>query len=123
LKVNCILPDQVLSSSSGRTRETFIRLDLAADAQADFTRDLYLASEDQILNALQNATGECVPIVGHNPGIGMCAEGIVATAPTHPQFHLCPTSATLVADFDIDDWSDARWGKAIARHYVVPRDL
>jgi phosphohistidine phosphatase len=64
-----------------------------------------------------------VLILGHNPGIGICASEIVAEPPQDPQFTQYPTGATLVADFDIDDWQEADWGKAIARHFVVPRAL
>lgn len=119
-----VIPDTVLCSSAMRTRETFVRLGLP-DAELDITttRDLYLASEDQILSALQRAKGACVLIVGHNPGIGMFAANILGTAYPHPQFPLYPTGATLVADFDISTWADATWRKAIARHFTVPRDL
>jgi phosphohistidine phosphatase len=123
MRAEGVQPDEVLISSSARTRETFERLDLAAETTANFTKDLYLASEDQIMTVIQRAHGNCVLIVGHNPGIAMCAEKIVAAAPAHPQFHLYPTGATLVADLEIDNWSDARWENAIARHFIVPRDL
>jgi phosphohistidine phosphatase len=118
-----ILPDEIFSSSSARTKETLVRLDLEEQPDAHLTRDLYLASEDQILNVLQRAKGDCVLLLGHNPGIGICAENIVSSHPAHPQFSLYPTGATLVADFDIDRWADARFGNAIARHFTVPRDL
>jgi phosphohistidine phosphatase len=43
--------------------------------------------------------------------------------PDHPQFLQYPSGATLVVDFDIEGWKMAAWGKGIARHFVVPRDL
>lgn len=118
-----VLPDAVLSSSAARTEETFVRLGLEDGTPVQFTRDLYLASEDQILSAVQAAQGDCLLVLGHNPGIGMCAESILASHPEHPQFSLYPTGATLIADFEIDTWRDARFGNAIARHFTVPRDL
>lgn len=123
LRDMALIPDQVLCSSAMRTRETLVRLDLPDGINTSFTRDLYLASEDVILNTLRGARGHCVLMLGHNPGIGSCAERIVAAPPAHPQFFQYPTGATLVADFDIDDWDQAGWGKANARHFVVPREL
>ncbi|KIN62223.1 Phosphoglycerate mutase [Sulfitobacter noctilucicola] len=118
-----LMPEQVLCSSAMRTKETFVRLDLGDIANFRYDRALYLAEPDTLLNALQAATGDCVLMIGHNPGSGMMAEAIVQETPNHPQFMSYPTGATLVADFDITDWRDACWGKAVARHFIVPRDL
>ncbi|WP_370400340.1 SixA phosphatase family protein [Sulfitobacter sp. JB4-11] len=123
LRSENLIPDEVLCSSAMRTRETFVRLDLPQAIPAHFERGLYLASEDQILDRLQRATGDVVLMIGHNPGIAFCAQGIVASHPDHPQFNKYPTGATLVADFDIAHWADARWKNANARHFTVPRDL
>jgi len=118
-----LAPDQVLSSSSVRTRETIVRLDLAPGTDVQFDRNLYLADQMTILHALRAARGETVLMLGHNPGIGVFAETIVSASPAHPQFRQYPTGATLVADFGIDDWGQADWGLANARHFVVPRAL
>lgn len=118
-----LIPDQVLCSSAMRTRETLVRLDLSTDIATEENRALYLASADKILANLQKATGATVLMLGHNPGIGMAAEALLAEIPPHPQFMQYPTGATLVADFDIDSWDQAGWGKANARHFVVPREL
>ncbi|MGB3245645.1 MAG: histidine phosphatase family protein [Sulfitobacter sp.] len=123
LRAQDLLPDQVISSSAKRTGETFLGLGLPQNTAVSFTRDLYLATHHEIMGALRSATGEVVLILGHNPGISIMAAEILDTPPDHPQFDAYPTGATLVADFDIARWRDAGWGKAIARHFVVPRDL
>ena len=124
LRENDFLPDQVLCSSAERTGETLLRLKLPESAKVTFTRNLYLASHHDILTALRRATGHCVLMMGHNPGIGIAASEILTAPPTSsPGFDKYPTGATLVADFDIDDWGQADWGTANARHFVVPRDL
>lgn len=118
-----IVPDQVLSSTSARTTETLKRLNLPPEIDTQFLRTLYLAPAEVILNTLQEAKGDCVLMIGHNPGIGMTAEAILESLPAHPKFTAYPSGATLVADFDIADWSQADWGNANARHFTVPRDL
>ena len=118
-----LLPDQVLTSSALRTRETLMRLALPQDIPVHATRDLYLASADQIMDHLRKAQAQTVLILGHNPGIGNCAATLLATPVEHPKFRQYPSGATLVATFDIADWSDARWQNANARHFVVPREL
>jgi phosphohistidine phosphatase len=118
-----VLPDQVLCSSAERTGETCLRLGLAPDTPSTFTRKLYLAPPEAILNALRSASGACVLMIAHNPGIAIAAAEIVGTRPAHPKFDQYPTGATLVADFDMSNWQEADWGNAIARHFVVPRDL
>ncbi|KIN70638.1 Phosphoglycerate mutase [Sulfitobacter noctilucae] len=123
LRDHDVLPDQMLSSSAARTKETFERLELPTQTEVSFLRPLYLASEDTILNTLKTAQGDTVLMIGHNPGIAMMAQGICTKAPDHPHFMPYPTGATLVAEFDIDEWSNATWGKANARHFTVPRDF
>ncbi len=123
LRAQAILPDQVLCSSAERTGETCLRLKLAKTTPTTFTRKLYLASHQQIMMALRQATGDAVLLLGHNPGIATAAAELVQQPPNNPKFDQYPTGATLVADFDIPDWQEADWGKAIARHFVVPREL
>ncbi len=123
LRENDLIPDQVLCSSAMRTKETCVRLGLPSEIEVTYLRPLYLASTEVILDTLQAAQGNCVLMIGHNPGIGMMADAVLAAKPKHPQFNQYPTGATLVADFDMTDWAKAGWGKAIARHFTVPRDL
>ncbi|MCX7558721.1 histidine phosphatase family protein [Sulfitobacter sp. F26204] len=123
LRKQKLFPDQVLCSSAKRTKETCQGLALPDMTEQTFLKPLYLANAGVILNTLQQAQGDIVLLIGHNPGIGMVATAILSDQPDHPHFRKYPTGATLVADFDIPDWAHADWGKANARHFVVPREL
>ncbi|ANT59995.1 phosphoglycerate mutase [Salipiger sp. CCB-MM3] len=122
LRTEDILPDQVLCSSAARTRETLDLLHLG-DLPTRFEDRLYLAGPSALLKSLQAATGATVLMLAHNPGICDFANAVVARGPNHPRFADYPTGATLVADFDIDDWADARLGKATSHAFTIPREL
>ena len=91
------LPDEVLCSDARRTQETYAGLELATPVT--FLPGLYHASADQMMDALQRATGGTVLMIGHNPGIADFAARLLDKAPDHPRFHDYPTGATLIADF------------------------
>lgn len=115
------LPDQVLSSSSARNRETFARLGFIITGS--FTDDLFHASPDQMRRALAQAKGQTILLLGHNPGIGEFAEQLVQAEPDHPRFQDYPTGATLVVQFDIEHWDQLEPGTGKVLDFTVPRDL
>lgn len=115
------MPDEVLCSSSVRTRETLDRLKIEAPAQ--FLDSLYHASPHSMFKALTQAKGESILMLGHNPGIAGFAESILARPPDHPRFHDYPTCATLVAEFDIENWSDMTKASGTPLAFVIPREL
>jgi phosphohistidine phosphatase len=84
LRAQDLLPDQVLSSSARRTRETFAGLDIAVEAA--FTEALYHAGPADLFKALRGATGRRVLMLGHNPGIAYFAAELLRIAPDHPRF-------------------------------------
>ncbi len=118
-------PDQILCSSAARTRETWTRIaaELRTPAREELLQSLYLAEPDDMLAALQGATGKVVMMLGHNPGSAYMARGLVAEPPHHPQFDHYPTCATTVIDFATAAWGDVTWGRGVAVDFVVPRDL
>ncbi|MFD1341057.1 SixA phosphatase family protein [Litorisediminicola beolgyonensis] len=116
-----IAPDQVLCSTAVRTQETCAGLGL--DIGPTLDERLYLAEPEQILASIAGAEGDCLLVLGHNPGIAMAARALVSNPPRHPRFSDYPTGATLIADLDIDDWDDIRWGRAKAQGFVIPREL
>jgi phosphohistidine phosphatase len=62
-------------------------------------------------------------IIGHNPGIAEFAERLLAITPVNPEFARYPTGATLVADFQIKDWSELTWGTGVVDDFIVPREM
>jgi len=114
-------PDTILCSSSLRTRETCALL--ALDPEPEIVPALYHADAGTMLACLQASKGEVVAMIGHNPGIADFAGGLVAAPPPHGRFADYPTGATLVADFDIDDWTGTRMGAGRVVDFITPREL
>jgi phosphohistidine phosphatase len=121
LRAHDLVPDEILCSTASRTRETCARL--ALPRAPALHRALYLAEAPAMLRSLRAATGDTVLMIGHNPGIAEFAARLIATPPTHDRFDDYPTGATLVAEFDIDDWRDLAPGTGTARQFVIPREL
>ncbi len=119
------IPDEVLCSDALRTRETWSGVSPALAAAPSLTLKpaLYHAGPDVMLAVLRHATGDCVMMIGHNPGIAEFASRIVAQAPHHPGFRHYPTGATLVASFEIDSWGELAFGMGAVRDFIVPREL
>ena len=122
LKKNNWLPDEVISSTSARTRETWQRMGLQATT-VGFTRDLYLAGPHEVLTALSGASGQTVMMLGHNPGIAGFAAQIVRQRPEHERFPDYPSGATTVIRFDIDNWADVVWHSGDVLDFAIPREL
>ncbi|MFU8881764.1 MAG: SixA phosphatase family protein [Rhodobacterales bacterium] len=121
LRTNGYLPDEALCSTAIRTRQTLAGLGFNLSTQ--YLPALYHAEADHMLEALQGASGTRVLMVGHNPGIAEFAAGLLQRAPDHARFADYPTSATLIAAFDIPDWSMLRYGSGHALAFVIPADL
>jgi len=117
-----ILPDRVVCSDAARTRETLTLLALG-EIPTEYLRDLYLAEPNVMARVLRKQSGDCVLMLAHNPGSAFLAERLLLYPPEHPEFDSFPTCATLVAAFDIEDWSDLRMGTGVPDHFTVPRDL
>jgi phosphohistidine phosphatase len=115
-------PDEVLCSSAARTKETWARVlsaPLEVTPRVEVIDALYHAGPDVMLGLLKKATGDCVMMLGHNPGIAEFARMLAAKPPTHMDFPRYPTAATLVVDFDGEDWSAIRPGQGSVRDFFV----
>ncbi len=116
-----MIPDQVISSSAQRTRETCDLMELGAPAV--FIERLYHASAEILFQVLREAGHNRVLILGHNPGLAAFAHSIVRHPPDHSRFDDFPTGATLIARFDIDRWADLTWSSGKVAEFTVPREL
>lgn len=119
------LPDQVLCSDARRTLETWSRIAgvLPDPPAVTPVAALYHAPAATMLAVLRSASGTCVAMIGHNPGIGDFAGRIVAHPPDHARFADYPTAATAVIGFDATDWRDIVPGTGRVAAFVTPHDL
>jgi len=117
-------PDEVLCSTAVRTRETWqiaVVAPLEVIPRVSYLDSLYHATPDVMMKVLRNATGSCVMMIGHNPGIGELAGMLPARAPVDPDFRRYPTAATLVVDFEIESWAEAKPGLGSALDFFIPQ--
>ncbi|KIC48087.1 histidine phosphatase family protein [Tateyamaria sp. ANG-S1] len=121
LRDNGHLPDAAVSSSSERTGQTFLGLGL--DIPITFTRALYHAGPEVIMEVLQEQNAETVLMLGHNPGIADFADRLVAQPPRHPRFADYPTCATTVIRFDVEGWNDIGWREGQPIDFAIPREV
>jgi len=116
-------PEEVLCSTAVRARETWSGIaaaPLEVLAQVRELPELYLAAPDQMLGVLRSATGDCVMMVGHNPGIAEFAAMLPAWPPQTIEFRRYPTAATLVLDFEAASWRDIAPSKGSVLDFFVP---
>lgn len=119
-------PDQVLSSSANRCKETWdgIAKSLEPVKDVTFFDGLYLAEPQAMLAALQSASGDTVLMLGHMPGLGEFGRDLRRDPPPmHESFQKYPTGGTTLLEFRIENWSDAQSGTARFLEYVTPREL
>ena len=121
LKEKAYMPDEVISSTSVRTRETLSYLLL--DCPQIFERSLYLADADQRKSTLQTLLSETVILLAHNPGITELAHDLMNHEEKHENFMDFPAASTLVIDFKPDRWSEIKSDSGIFVDFVMPLQL
>ncbi|MSO66007.1 MAG: histidine phosphatase family protein [Alphaproteobacteria bacterium] len=124
-------PDVVLCSSARRTRQTLDGVSAAADwsgrAAIEVRDDLYLASADDIIEALrrQSATINSILVIGHSPGIEEAALRLAAPKPS-PQMAALrekfPPCALAVLELD-NGWGNIADGSLRLKSFVTPRAI
>ena len=114
-------PEEVICSPSKRTRETWEQVAAAGlEVRPELRLDdrLFHATPATLLEVLRGATESTVMIIGHNPGIAEFAASLPARPPMDPEFRSYATAATLVVDFQIDNWADLRPGEGSVLDFV-----
>ncbi|MDS9467381.1 histidine phosphatase family protein [Paracoccus sp. MBLB3053] len=114
-------PEEVLCSTALRTRETWEKVAIAPLEVRPHLRlepGLYHATPEKMFEILRSANEPTVMMLGHNPGISEFAAMLPARVPLDPEFRRYPTAATLVVDFQIDDWSDLQPGQGSVLDFV-----
>ncbi|UXU73734.1 MULTISPECIES: SixA phosphatase family protein [unclassified Paracoccus (in: a-proteobacteria)] len=114
-------PEEVLCSTAERTRETWAKVAMApleVRPLLRFEAGLYHASPERMLALLHTATAPTVMMIGHNPGIAEFAAMLPARPPMDPEFRRYPTAATLVVDFQADQWSEVQPGQGSVLDFV-----
>lgn len=121
------LPQEVLCSDALRTWETWTRIseELPVKVALKLKPNLYHAGADVMLAVLRGAdpAAQTVMMIGHNPGIAEFAARLVARAPLNPEFSRYPTGATVVVDFEVENWAEVGFGQGAAEDFVIPREI
>ena len=121
LKEKEYIPDEVISSTSVRTRETLSCLFL--ECPQIFEKSLYLADAEQMKSTLQTLLSETVILLAHNPGITELAHDLMKHEEKHENFMDFPAASTLVIDFKADRWSEVKSDSGIYVDFVMPLQL
>lgn len=122
-------PQMALVSSAQRTQETFaIVKDYTGHTEPQFDSDLYLASPEMMLAAIQGVSKAATTllVVGHNPGIALLASALAGSGKDIELRELqskFPTCALAVIDFDGDNWASLSAGAGTLEHFVYPKLL
>ena len=123
------VPDAILCSTAAQARETLERLELpkSASRTVDFTRQLYHASPETMLEILRGSdnTADTAMLIGHQPGLGAMARLMSdgATARCRRAFEHFPTAAAAVLEIDVSRWQDIGYGMAKFTDFAKPREL
>ena len=121
LKEKEYIPDEVISSTSVRTRETLSYLFL--ECPQIFEKSLYLADAEQMKSTLQTLLSETVILLAHNPGITELAYDLMNHEEKHENFMDFPAASTVVIDFKADRWSEVKSDSGIFVDFVMPLHL
>lgn len=126
--LDCI-PDVVYSSTSARTRETWLLMEpeFGGHPRVEFLRGLYLASPRTVLATVAATPRKAgtVMVLGHNPSSHALAAYLSRTGDKGEIDRLrtkFPTGAVAVIELSADDWTKAEEGGELL-HLILPRRL
>lgn len=127
-------PDLVLASTARRTVETaeLVFAEFRTPPEIAYLDALFLAEAEGITAVIRRVPRKqgCVCIVGHNPGLEVCASALAREPVKRKERDYFdaieekfPTGALAVLDFDVEQWRDVRPGEGRLVDFVRPRDL
>ncbi len=127
LRSQGIAPTLVLCSSSARTRETLERISagLGKQIEARIEKDLYMASESDLLERLHEvgAGVDSVMLIGHNPGLQELALSLAGKGVDLKRLtEKFPTAALATLAFG-GSWAELTTGAAELVAFVTPKEL
>lgn len=123
--------DAVVASPAARVRETLEEVGetLTAELSPRFATELYLASAEDLLDAVRQTpdTVRRLLLVGHNPGLEQlvlllvpAAAGDRARDEVEDKY---PTGALAEIALDVTHWAEAAPGRGRLTRFTRPRDL
>ena len=121
LKEKKYIPDEVILSTSTRTRETFNGLLL--ECVPTLEKSLYLADANHMKSMLQKLRSNTVILLGHNPGVSELAYELIQNDEKHAHFIDFPAASTLVIDFNVGHWSKIKSDSAKFVDFITPQQL
>jgi phosphohistidine phosphatase len=124
------LPEVLIHSGATRAKETAMMFAAEWRGKVALEEDahLYEASLTTLIDRTRALRQEHkhVGLVGHNPGFGELAAGLVGAGPKPDLERLAakfPTGAVAVVDFSIDRWEEVELNSAMLALYLTPSEL
>jgi phosphohistidine phosphatase len=122
--------DQVFSSSSRRTRETYDHIKpVLGTTPVVFREDMYLLDESGLLDAIHAlpAGARSALFIGHDPGFHMIAAALADPAVPSNDLSVLyskfPTGALCSLGFAVSSWADILPGTGELLAFVRPKDF
>jgi len=122
LKEKRIVPDLMLTSPARRAKSTCKRMAEIfgyEDDKIKTERDLYLASENTILEVVRSVKDKYNSLIlfGHNPGLTAFVNAI-----GKQQFYNVPTCGVAAFELRIDSWKALNYGDGNLLFYDFPKN-
>jgi phosphohistidine phosphatase len=125
-----LVPDQVITSPSSRTLETWKSAAPAfrSPPGATVVERLYDATVQSILTSIKETVSgtHTLLVVAHNPGLHDVAVTLIASGDVQARERLrekLPTSGLVIIDFAFDDWSKLHPQCGRLERFVTPKSL
>ena len=122
LKSRGIYPDLMISSPANRALtacKVFADILSYPESQIVINDNVYHGSESALLNVVNSIDDqhEVVFLFGHNPGFTGFANSL-----THSDLWNIPTTGIFGCNFDVEKWSDVKFGNGVKIFYDYPKN-